>query len=167
MRLMWSLMRTGVPGLHAGLRPPQPLVSTMVEQPGGLGGADAVHDGAHAAALVEVGAGAEDEGAPAGVTDGDRAHAARVARDGGGVEARDVGVLDGRERLADEVGRSGPSPSRARGRRRGVATPVRSRDDGGGGGGDVEGVGGGVGEVVGSGSHPTDSTDAARPQVRG
>ena len=33
VRLMWSLMRTGVPGAHAGLSPPQPLVSTMVEQP--------------------------------------------------------------------------------------------------------------------------------------
>ena len=30
---MWSLMSTGVPGAQSGLRPPQPLVSTMVRQP--------------------------------------------------------------------------------------------------------------------------------------
>ena len=33
MRLMWSLISTGVPGAQAGLSPPQPLVSTMVVQP--------------------------------------------------------------------------------------------------------------------------------------
>ena len=33
VRLMWSLMSTGVPGVQAGLRPPQPLVSTMARQP--------------------------------------------------------------------------------------------------------------------------------------
>ena len=36
-------------------------------------GPDAVHDGADAVALVEVGAGAVDQGPPSGVADGDRA----------------------------------------------------------------------------------------------
>ncbi len=104
-------------------------------------------DGAHAAALVEVGAGAEDEGAPPGVADGDRAHAARVARDGGRVEARDVGVVDGRERLADEVG--GLAPAGAEHERDVVVVDAGALgDDGGGGGGDVEGVGGGVVEIT-------------------
>ena len=33
MRLMWSLMRTGWPGCMPSRSPPQPLVSTTVEQP--------------------------------------------------------------------------------------------------------------------------------------
>ena len=33
VRLMWSLIRTGVPGPRSGSMPPQPLVSTSVEQP--------------------------------------------------------------------------------------------------------------------------------------
>ena len=33
VRLMWSLISTGVPGVHVSLSPPQPLVSTMVRQP--------------------------------------------------------------------------------------------------------------------------------------
>ena len=135
-----------MPGAHAGLRPPQPLVSTMVEQPAAFGGADAVHDGAHAPALVEVGARAEDQGAPAGVTDGDRAHAPAVSGDGRGVEAGYVGVVDGREGRADEVGGLAPArPEHERhvvGRRAGALG-----DDGGGGLGDVEGVGGRVVEI--------------------
>ena len=33
VRLMWSLIKTGVPGVHVSFRPPQPLVSTMARQP--------------------------------------------------------------------------------------------------------------------------------------
>ena len=33
VRLMWSLMSTGVPGVQPSFRPPQPLVSTAVRQP--------------------------------------------------------------------------------------------------------------------------------------
>ena len=33
MRLMWSLISTGVPGTHSGLSPPHPLVITIVRQP--------------------------------------------------------------------------------------------------------------------------------------
>ena len=33
VRLMWSLMSTGVPGAHAGLSPPQPFVSTILDAP--------------------------------------------------------------------------------------------------------------------------------------
>ena len=33
VRLMWSRISTGVPGVQAGFSPPQPLVSTTVRQP--------------------------------------------------------------------------------------------------------------------------------------
>ncbi len=33
VRLMWSLISTGVPGVQVSLRPPQPFVSTMARQP--------------------------------------------------------------------------------------------------------------------------------------
>ena len=33
VRLMWSLIRTGVPGVQVSFSPPQPLVSTMTRQP--------------------------------------------------------------------------------------------------------------------------------------
>ena len=36
VRLMWSVMSTGVPGAQAGLSPPHPLVRTMVVQPAAL-----------------------------------------------------------------------------------------------------------------------------------
>ena len=80
MRLRWSLISTGVPGRPRGVQP-----AAAVGQHDGRaarrgGGADAVHDRADALALVEVGAGAVDERAPAGV--GDRAPSAscRCAR---------------------------------------------------------------------------------------
>ena len=33
VRLMWSLISTGVPGCHSGLMPPAPFVSTIVVAP--------------------------------------------------------------------------------------------------------------------------------------
>ena len=143
-------MSTGVPGAHAGRSPPQPLVMTTVVQPGRRGGADAVHDRAHAPALVVVGAGAVDQGAPAGVADGDRPHlpvwpaTAAVPKPGTSALSMVARVSPIRSPVWPQ-----PEPStRATSWRR---RPVRSRDDGGGGLGDVEGVGRGVGQVVGGG----------------
>ena len=89
-----------MPGAHAGFRPPQPLVSTIVPQPAAAAVRTACTTRAHAAALVEVGARAEDERAPAGVADRDGPHGAGVALDGGLGEPGDLGVVDGRQRLA-------------------------------------------------------------------
>ena len=58
---MWSLISTGVPGFQVSLMPPAPLVSTIVRRAGRRGGAHAVHDPAHAVALVVVRARADDE----------------------------------------------------------------------------------------------------------
>ena len=49
--------------------------------------ADVVDDRAHSVALVEVGAGAEDQRATTGVANGDRTHGPRVTCDGGLAEA--------------------------------------------------------------------------------
>ena len=63
VRLMWSLISTGVPGVQVSLRPPQPLVSTIVAAAGRGGGADAVHDGARRPGPRRSGCG---RGRPAG-----------------------------------------------------------------------------------------------------
>ena len=47
--------------------------------------------------------------APAGVADRDGPHGAGVALDGGLGEPGDLGVVDGRQRLPDEVGRLAPA----------------------------------------------------------
>ena len=111
-------------------------------------------DGPHAAALVEVGPGAEDEGAPTGVADRDGADAARVAGDGRAVEAGDLGLVDRGEGLADEV--RGLAPARAEHERdvvplgAGALGDDRRRllRDG-------EGVGGRIGQEVGTVTHRT------------
>ena len=67
------------------------------------------------------------------------------------VEAGHVGVVDGREGLADEVG--GLAPARAEHERDVVVVDAGALgDDGGGVGGDVEGVGGRVAEITVDGS---------------
>ena len=83
VRLMWSLISTGVPGVQVSLMPPAPLVRIIVVAPGRRGRAHGVHDPAHAVALVVVGAGADDEGALA-------------ARQQDAAEGADVAVERGR-----------------------------------------------------------------------
>ena len=64
-----------------------------------------------AATLVEVGPGAKDQRATAGISDRDRPHDARVPGDGRLGEARDSRILDSGNRLADQV--SGLPPAGA------------------------------------------------------
>ena len=102
MRLMWSLISTGVPGVQVSSSPPQPLVSTIVAAAGGGGGAHAVHDGGDALALVEVGAA---RGRPAGSRSPARTERilpAWPATAGGAKPGRSV-VLDLGGRLAEGV----------------------------------------------------------------
>ena len=113
----------------------------------GLGGADAVHDRPHPAALVEVGARAEHQRTTAGVPDGDRAHAPGVPLDRGAVKAGYLVVVDRCDGLPDEVG--GPSPARAEHQRDVVAFGAGALGDHGGGrGSDGERIGGRVAEVA-------------------
>ena len=85
VRLRWSRMSTGVPG-------PTPRAARRSRSSGPRrgtrprGGAHAVDDGPDAASLVEVRPSPEDEGSPAGVTDGHRPHGAGVSGDCGAVE---------------------------------------------------------------------------------
>ena len=107
---------------------------------GGGGGAHAVDDGAHALALVEVGAGAEDQDALAGGGEhgGDGAD---VAGDGGGVEAGQFGGGDAVGGFADQV--RGLTPSGAEHQGDVVGGDAGEFGDlGGGGGGQGKGVSG-------------------------
>ena len=73
-----------------------------------------------------------------------------VAGHSGPAEAGDVGVVDRRERLADEV--TGLAPAGAEDERDVVGLrPAALGDDRGRSAGDLERVGGGVGEVGGPG----------------
>ena len=74
VRLMWSLISTGVPGVQSSLRPPQPLVSTMVRQPAAAAVRTPWTTARDALALVVVRTGAEEqELAVAGPEAADRA----------------------------------------------------------------------------------------------
>ena len=61
VRLMWSLMSTGVPGFQLRLDAAGPVGEHHGLRARGGGGAHRVHDPAHAVALVVVRAGADDE----------------------------------------------------------------------------------------------------------
>ena len=123
--------------------------------------------GAHAAALVEVGAGAEDEGPPAGVAD---ARPNGCCSSGPATAAPwkpgHLGLVDGGERLADEVG--GLAPAGAE--HEGDVVPVGAGalgDDGGGLLRDGEGVGGRVGQEVVCRRHGEDSSEVVAAAVPG
>ena len=60
VRLMWSRISTVVPGAQSGLRPPQPLVSTMTLAPAATAVRTPCTTWSAPAALVEVGAPGED-----------------------------------------------------------------------------------------------------------
>ena len=147
VRLMWSLMSTGVPGFQVSRMPPAPFVRIMVVAPVGGRRAHRVHDAAHAVVLVVVGAGADDEGALA-ARQQHRAQRADVADEGGLREAGDLIRGDGRGGLADEVG--GLRPAAAEGEGDVVLVDAGLLGDLRRGlRGDVEGVGRGVVEGIG------------------
>ncbi len=102
---------------------------------GGDGGTDAVRDGGDAAALVEVGAAEEDQGAL--VADPVRADLAAVARDG---RRREAGQLGDRELVlggAERVGGRNPAGAHHQGDVVGLGAGQLAQAGGGGVGGGV------------------------------
>ena len=79
VRLMWSLISTGVPGAQSRLRPPQPLVSTIISAPAAAAVRTPCTTGVDPAALVEVGAPGEDRRRSCRPGCGRRAERAAVA----------------------------------------------------------------------------------------
>ena len=142
VRLMWSLIRTGVPGVPRRVQPSAAVGEHDRAAPGGGGGADTVHDRADPAALVEVRAPQEHE--QVAVTGPDRADPAGVALDGGGRETGKVrgGELGGR--LAERVGGRHPARAHHQGGVVGL-DPGQLAEAFGRGAGEVDRGGGGLG----------------------
>ena len=155
VRLMWSVMSTGVPGVHDGFEPAAAVGQHDDAAPGGRRGAHAVHDRLDPAPLVVVRAAEEDQ-RPALA----RLHAADapgVAGDRGRREVRQVGDGEVGHRLADEV--DGRHPARAEHERDVVALHPGEAGELGRG---LAGGGGRVGlqEV---GAHAPDATHPRAP----
>ena len=127
VRLMWSVISTGVPGDQVSFRPPQPLVSTIARQPAAAAVRIGWTTARDALALVEVGAAEEDQQVL--VTGADAADLPGVAGDRGRVEAGQVGGGDLGRGLAERV--DGRQPAGAEDERDVVAAQRRSARRGG------------------------------------
>src|SRR5690606_11995787 len=103
------------------------------------GGADAVHDAAHAVSFVVVGAGADDQDVLAS-RGADAAERTDVTLEGGPGEAGHLGGGDGGDRVADELGRLAPAAAESEGEVV-LLDAGEPRDVGGSTGCDLERVG--------------------------
>ena len=115
---------------------------------GGGGSTNGVNDRTDAAALVVVGAGAEDQCPAVGVPDRHRSYDARVPGNGGLGEARNVRIVNRGNRSPDQV--TGLPPAGPQHQCHVMAGgPCAFGDHLGGGGGHREGVHGGIAQIQG------------------